>query len=196
MSASRIRLGRAVALSAIAASFLCTACVLRGPSGMKRDLSSASGVELQREMGLTLGPTSLWIARHAGAFDDEDVELRGLRKIQVGVYRVLDDSVDEAPGMRLDRLEQRGWKPFVRVHEADEDAAVLVRESAGRVRSLVVVVAESDEWTIVRLEGDLDALLEDALELAFDKAGKPALYEASRRERGLEAAGQKPPSAS
>jgi hypothetical protein len=50
---------------------------------------------------------------------------------------------------------------------------------------MIVVVAESEEWVVVRLRGDLDRILEDTLRFAFDQADRPELYEKTREQRDL-----------
>ena len=58
------------------------------------------------------------------------------------------------------------------------------------MRGLLVVVAESDEWVIVKVKGNLDPILEQALAQAFDEVERPELYEKTREERGLEPLGE------
>ena len=50
---------------------------------------------------------------------------------------------------------------------------------------MLIVVAEEDEWVVVRMRGDLDRILEDAMRFAFDQAERPDLYEKTREERDL-----------
>jgi hypothetical protein len=66
------------------------ACVLRGPSGVRREVVQQTGVELDRELGLTLGRMTLAVARAVVKTEDEDeLPLREISKVQVGVYRVV-----------------------------------------------------------------------------------------------------------
>ena len=59
-------------------------------------------------------------------------------------------------------------------------------EEDARIRRLLLVVAEQDEWTVVRLKGKLDAFVEDAIRYAFDEADRPDLYATSARQPGWE----------
>ena len=49
----------------------------------------------------------------------------------------------------------------------------------------VDVVAEDEEWVVVRLYGDLDRILEDTMRFAFDQAERPDLYDKTREDRDL-----------
>lgn len=53
------------------------------------------------------------------------------------------------------------------------------------IRGMLVVVAERDEWVVVRMRGDLDRVLEDTLRFAFDQVDRPDLYDKTREEREL-----------
>lgn len=187
MNLTSHRLGRLVPALVLLAVLGSTSCVLRGPGGMRRELSAAAGVELEREMGLTLGRTSTWLARKILKWSGEtEVSLRGLRKVQVGIYEVrgLRPGVDERATLSLDDLPD--WTPLVQVHEDDGDVFVLTQEDDAHIRRMLVVVAENDEWVIVKLWGKLDRILEDAMRMAFEEVDRPDLYDATRRERGLD----------
>ena len=54
------------------------------------------------------------------------------------------------------------------------------------IRHMVVVVAEEDEWVLVRLKGNLTRIIESAMEFAFDEMERPDLYTRTREERGLD----------
>jgi hypothetical protein len=69
---------------------------------------------------------------------------------------------------------------------------VLVREKKESVRAMLVVVAEPDEWVLVRVFGHLDDTLEQAMTMAFDEVERPDLYARTRRERGLDTPAEAP----
>jgi hypothetical protein len=142
--------------------------MLRGPADLRRDLARDNGVELDREIGLRLGRCSLAIARRV-LRDEKEIPLQGVRRIEVGVYRVLD------PGTGPNELQLAGWETVVRVREQDAYVHVLAREREERLTRLAVVVAEPEEWVLVRVSGDLEHLLEPTLELALEQGGRPAL---------------------
>jgi hypothetical protein len=75
----------------------------------------------------------------------------------------------------------------VRVQDEGEQVFVMVRpgETPEQIREMLVVVAEDEEWVIVRLYGDLDRIIEDTMRFAFDQADRPDLYDKTREERDL-----------
>jgi hypothetical protein len=182
--------GRNVVIPAILiALLLCPACVtLRGPEDVRRDISSATGVRFEREMGLTIKRSGMWLARWGlRVSGEDDISLRGIKRVEVGIYLPKKRHEGAAPG-RLDMSQFEGWSPIVRVHEEDEEALVMVRVRKGEIRGMLVVVSEPDELVLVRMKGRLDRILEEAMSEAFDQADRPDLYEKSREERGLEPA--------
>jgi len=175
-----------LALAAAALGLLSSSCVrLIGPEDVRLALSDQAGVKLRQETGLTVTRSGLWLARQF--VDEQEVPLRGLRRVEVGVY--------EVEGLRRGRLEPapldpayfKDWTPVVRVREDGEEVLVLLREKDDHVRSLLVVVTEPEEWVLVRMRGRLDGLIEQALRMAFDEVERPDLYAKTRRERGLDA---------
>ena len=153
---------------------------LHGPGDLKRELSEQAGVELDKEFGITVTRSGLWLARQAMKIaedEDEIPSLKGLRKVQVGVYTVegLRPDVEEAVPVHL--AVPDGWERLARVHEPGEDVIVAVRiDEDGEIRRMLVVVAEEDEWVLVKLKGRLSTFLENAMEFAFDEADRPELF--------------------
>ena len=175
-----------LALAVAALGLLTVSCVrLIGPEDVRQDLSDQAGVKLRQETGFTVTRSGLWLARQF--VDDDEIPLRGLRRVEVGVY--------EVQGLRHGRLEPapidpsyfEDWTPVVRLREDGEEVFVLLREKDDHVRSMLVVVTEPDEWVLVRLRGRLDDLIEQAMRMAFDEVERPDLYAKTRRERGLDA---------
>jgi hypothetical protein len=164
-----------------------TGCVtLRGPEDVRRGITDATGVRFEREMGLTVKRSGMWLARWGMRIAGEDeISLRGLRRVEVGIYLPKNPG-DGAASARLEMSQFDGWSPLVRVHEEGEEALVLVRERDGEVRGMLVVVSEPEELVVVRMKGKLDRILEEAMSEAFDQAERPDLYEKSREERGLD----------
>ena len=70
--------------------------------------------------------------------------------------------------------------PVVRVHEPGEDVMVLFKEKDDVVRALLVVVAESDEWVLVRIRGKLDQVMEQHPEIPFSRI---PVYEADTKDQ-------------
>ena len=170
-------------------ALLGTGCVtLHGPEEIRRDLSDEVGVKLGHEFSITVNRGGMWMARTGmkWAGEADEVDLRGIHHVDVGIYNVEGLRKGfEAPGaIHPDLFE--GWEPLARVQEEGENVLVLTREKRGGIRGLLVVVAESDEWVIVKVKGNLDQVIEQALAQAFDEMERPELYDKTREERGLE----------
>jgi hypothetical protein len=170
----------------LAAPLLAGACVrFHGPEDMRAELSQAAGVELEREMGVTVTRSGMALARWAMK-DEDEISLKGVRRLEVGVYHVtgpLDASVEPSP---LEPPDLEGWQLVLSFHGPSEDVFMLAREIKGEVRNLFLVVAEPEEWVLIRLKGKLDAIFEDAVLMAFEEAGRGDLYTKAEREPGWE----------
>ncbi len=167
------RIGWLLTLACLATA---TSCIrFHGPEDLRHDLARAAGVKLEREMGLTLTRTGVMLVRWATS--EEHIPLRGVRRVEVGVYQVqgLRRGVEDRRSINPPELP--GWENVVRVRDDNEDVFVLVREEEGEIRGLLIVVAEEDEWVLVRIRGKLQRTLESVMELAFDRAERPDLYE-------------------
>ena len=116
-------------------------CVrLHGPEDISRSLSSAAGVDLRRELGVTVTRSGLWLAKKSLKWSDEDeISLRGLKRLEVGVYEVVGEEVDGREALRLDRLPE-SWTPWLRVAEGGEEVVVLVRRerAASEIRRMLI----------------------------------------------------------
>lgn len=175
-------------LSALAVGSL--GCIrFSGPEELRQDLSDASGVKLRQETGFTITRSGMWLARKALKMaDEEEIDLRGVKRVELGIYEVkgLRRGREERVPLSLDDMPA-GWTVLARVHDAGEDVFVMIQDRDGEIRQMLVVVAEEDEWVLVRLKGKLQPVIESALQMAFDQSDRPELYEATRRERGLDA---------
>jgi hypothetical protein len=113
----------------------------------------------QRELGLSLGPLPLALARFVMA-DDEEIGaiLQELRAVRVYVYDVTRDSESVARHLREVQADliADGWLPLVTVKDGTEQVAVLLRAGEeGRNRGLAVIVHDSTETVLVNLIGNV-----------------------------------------
>lgn len=188
-------LGVLLAVAVAAPSF---GCVLRGPSGIHREIANGTGAAYEREFGVTIGPLGMAIARWGMRMaeehgDEEVVSLRGIRKVQVGVYHVKPGTWKNPRKTFAPKL-LRDWEPVVHLRDDGEDVHVLLRSERDSIRAMLVVVSEEDELVIVKLRGRLDELLRDALELGLDHADRGDRFEeAAERLEDHEAAGSTTP---
>jgi len=146
------------------------ACIgFRGPEDLRRDLVQATGVELDRTTGVTVGRMGVAMVRWFTP--EKEIPLKGVHKVQVGVYDVVGAAERGIPDYPL--IDD--WDPLVRIHDEDEDIFVLIRQDEKRIRAMLVVVADTDEWVLVRLKGNLDRVVESAMRMAFEQAKRPEL---------------------
>ena len=114
----------------------------------------------EREMVLSLGPVSLFALRLFSGLAPEEVPLRDLRRVKVGVYR----AEGLPPLQRFDpaqvrRLQRQGWTVAVRTREADAATWVLYRARRGTVRDVYVLALDDEELVLTRLSGRFDRIL-------------------------------------
>ena len=163
-----------------------------GPGGLKREVSASAGVDLDREFGITVTRSGIWLARKILRWTDADHDmppLKGLRRVSVGVYRVDEDRRGVRQARRIDAELFSDWDSIVRMHDGDESIYVLTRPNrkGEGIKHMMVIVADSDEWVLVKMKGRLDRILEDAIAFGFDQADRPDLYERTRERRHREA---------
>lgn len=165
----------AILLAAVAFS----GCWFHGPSEIRDEISLSTGTEYETELGLTLGRTSMAITKIGldTSEDENDHSLKGVRKLQVGVYHPKGSFASTKKESRLSAESFENWSPLVRMIEDGENVLVLVREKKSHIREMLVIVEEPDELVVVRMKGKLDHLLDDAMELGFDQADRPELFE-------------------
>ena len=167
MSLSKRMVAMAVAAMICGLSVGCVG--FRGPADIKRDVERRTASDLDREFGISIYPASMvfvrWAVRHADK--DDAVSLRGVKKVQVGVYVRADE------GVRLDRhlvpSDFPDLTPMVQVREDDERVLVMAEIRDERMRRMIVVVDDLDEVVIVRVKGDLDDMIEDTIRMALDQ---------------------------
>ena len=152
-------------------------CWFHGPGEIRREISRTTGTEYSTELGLTLGRTSMAIARFGLDIADEEPEfsLEGVRKIQIGIYHPLEDAEQGPARGPLGAESFQEWDPLVRMLANGETVLVLVREKDARIRDMLVIVDDQSELVVVRLKGKLDRILRQAMELGFDQADRPDL---------------------
>jgi len=163
-------------LSMVVCLATCVSCIwLHGPEDLRHDLADSAGVDLHRETGVTVGRLGLAIARMVTK--EDEIPLKGVRKVEVGVYEVVGTRRGVPEPRPVQMPEMPGYEPVVHVHEEGEDVFVMIKIEEEQIRRMLVIVAEQDEWVLVRIRGKLNRILEQAMEMAFEQADKPELYE-------------------
>lgn len=136
---------------------------------IRNDVASALEVSFDREFVIVIGPRTFhglgWFARR---IPDSRTRMAGdllahVDRIKVGVYRAAGPAGRGLTVSDLPRLRDSDWQVAVRTREDDASVWVMYRERHTFVRDMLVLSLEGDELVIVRLEGRLDALLEQAV---------------------------------
>jgi len=150
-----------VALSVLAA--LGTGCVsFSGPNDVRRAIAKQQNVQLEEEMGVTVGPVGIFLANTlAGAY--LPISIDGIDWVSFGEYTVSRNEPSAEPICMRD-LELPGWQRIARICEPSEEVIVMVSAGDGPLRKMLVVMREGDEMQIVRAEGDLERIIDRVLE--------------------------------
>jgi len=121
--------------------------------------------EAIESVSVTIGPFTLWLARHLiGSHDPDSAAvkklLQGLHKVQVRSFQFKSDHVYEPAqlqGLRR-QLTAPGWHQMVEVRDHAEGADVDIYYALdGRtVAGLAILAAEPREFTVVNISGTID----------------------------------------
>jgi hypothetical protein len=83
-------------------------------------------------------------------------DLKAIR-VQIVPLKGLDgEKIHARIGQAVRWLEDKGWKPAVRVRENSEETYIYTKEVAGQVVGLTVLSLESDEAALINIVGRLD----------------------------------------
>lgn len=188
-----------LSVPALALALAAGGCIMpfNGPAGARRDVQRITGREYDCTFAVTVGRSGLalvrWATKDSG---DEEFPLKGLRKVEVGVYEVRDTAGGVPEGAELTAAPWIGWTPIVEMHPEDRENVLVLAEtrSDGSTRRLLFVVESDDELVIVRLKGRLDRFIEEAIRFAFQEADRPDLIAPSLEEyrRGSGTGGEAP----
>ncbi len=149
-----------------------TGCVYTNEiSRTKRDIETYTDADFEAGVVVSLGPSLFQTAGWLTKFVDEDeVQMAGrmvygIRRIKAGVYPTSHvPEFDELDIPDLNRFKKRGWKPALKIEDDEEVAWLLYREKRRRVRDLFVISLTENELVLARIQGNLDELLNYALE--------------------------------
>ncbi len=168
-------------------------CIMpfNGPGGVRRDVQEATGREYDRTFALTIGRSGLALIRWAVHDEgDEPLPLEGLRKVELGVYKVrhCPGEVERQPVLAASSWP--GWRPVVEMHGEEGENVLVLAEAGGggSTERLLLVVENQEELIVVRLSGSLDEFIEQAMRYALEQADRrelidPSIEEYRRKER-------------
>jgi len=192
--ARKSRILRAVLL--VAKAFLITGCIIpfNGPGDIKRDVQHTTGNDLDMDFGVTVGRSGMAFARWIAGKSDEQIPLEGIKKVELGVYEV----IDPTPGERraINSLQWPGWIPVVEIYgeedgldaaasddgESDDgsaDVLILFQYDEGQLERMLMLIEEDDDdrLVIVRISGKLNQLIEQVIAYGLEESDHPELID-------------------
>jgi hypothetical protein len=140
-------------------------------SSLERDFARMNPeLSLRRNFVLNIGPGTMHLLeRAAGAYDGQqpvDISdyLGDIDRVKVGIYdiRTRDRRDDFSPSISLPQRD--GWSPVVVVRDGTDATSIHYRETGRAVRDLLIINASTDQFVVVRLQGNLGRLLLRALD--------------------------------
>ncbi len=167
-------LGRATRLLFLAVGALSLVGCVAGAPAIDDEVGAAEWelrpMRLHAETELHFGRTALGLVSSLASFaDDPDIDhfvamLRDVDAVHLGVYEIDGSAAgagiptDFGPGWRAE-LADLGWRVVVHARDRDESQWVLIRD----LDELLLVQREDDELVVVKVEGDLGAILDTAI---------------------------------
>jgi hypothetical protein len=135
---------------------------------IKKEISPA---KIKTKFKFAFGPISLSTARFIANFTHDGQEaskyLKEIQRVQVGVYEI--HETEKSSQLRIPRkveqkLEKLGWEMFIRVKEKDKHVNLFYKQINKHVSGLYVIVLEADEMVIVEVLGNLEQIIEQAIQ--------------------------------
>ena len=167
------RTGTVCGLVICLAAIMTTGCVFT--PGLDRIQRIVAGeiepASMKTEVKLNLGPVAMSAARFICRLGDVEEEaldyLRYIDHVEVNVQKI--SGLSSLSGIRwpaeLDqRLEREGWEILVRAREDNEIVLVLYKPRGQTIRSMFVLVLDTEELVLVKIDGELDTLVMEAIE--------------------------------
>jgi hypothetical protein len=128
-------------------------------SDLRKEITLRTGVRLEPEFGMKLGRLSMKIAKMGVrmAHDDDMPSLKGISKLEIGVYNVV--GREDPPADRLHSIRLEGWETLVRVRDGNERVQVLYQPEGDKIHALLVLVLDDEEFVVVRVRGKIHKFL-------------------------------------
>lgn len=155
------------------------ATTIRTPEDVRQFAGTARGVEYSRESGFQVGEGLTTLLRTAlSASSVETAALVGaIDELEVATYRTEAWTLPQK-AVALQASDFSGWDPLVTMQtEREENFLALGRGRGDSIRHLLLVVDGGAKLTVVRVEGYLDEVVEQAMKFALDRAERPDLID-------------------
>lgn len=81
----------------------------------------------------------------------------------------MEDECDKPSGLNLktevyDKLDKSVYKEMLTVKQTDEDVVIMIKESEGRIKEMLVIVGGADNNALIQIKGDM--LLSELADMA------------------------------
>lgn len=159
------------------------ATTLRTPEDVRQYAGIARGVEYTRESGFQVGEGLTTLVRTALSASSVETPalVDAIDELEVATYRTEAWTLPQKPVV-LQPSDFSGWDPLVTMQtERSENFLALGRGRGDSIRHLLLVVDGGAKLTVVRVEGYLDDVVEQAMKFALDRAERPDLIDGAER---------------
>ncbi len=156
--------------------FLATGCIYsREISHTKRAIERSNpGLDLDREIVVSLGPMSLGFTRLIASLipaDDEEFDqargyIKYIKRVKVGVYNINFNGDQYALNLPEEILEDHlgyGWDQLAKVRDNGEQVWVFYRSQGDEITELYTVVNDGEQLVVAKIKGDFTRLIERAV---------------------------------
>lgn len=171
-------------------SFLCCSLFLAGgcatsfsAGAVRSEIARQTGADPQKMFELNVGRMTMSLAKRVTGATGRDLPLSGLTRFELAVYDLPPSVVSGTAALDFTTMPVRGWEPTVRYRDGAKSGMVLVRGSGDTIGDVVLLFADEEDATYVRLQGTLPKELPAALGEAVS-SGRAGDVEAELRELG------------
>jgi hypothetical protein len=127
--------------------------------------------QVEKKFKLRVGPMMIlaaqFISQRATDMPEIAEYLGEIKNVQIGIYDVKREgpSVPLAIPAEADQgLMERGWEPFVRVRDREQQVTLFYKAINDRISGVYAVVLAEDKLVVVEVQGKLDKLIEKAIQ--------------------------------
>ncbi|PID56959.1 MAG: hypothetical protein CR986_09790 [Ignavibacteriae bacterium] len=129
--------------------------------------------DFKKEFEFSVGPVGFFIVNQFVRFSDTDAKenieqiLNKVNNIHIGIYNRLSNSSKLSFGLFKELSKSvinESWKPIIKTVSKNELVGIFIKElDADHIRELFVVTLSSEELVLVKLEGNIGAIIDQVI---------------------------------
>jgi len=126
--------------------------------------------KLDHTSSICLGPISMVLVRAIAAESEEDDEtldiLKCISRVNVSIYSTKIDQKNLTPDCVqhvVSNFRADGWELFIKARDHEELALMFYKQKRADITALSVVALSTDEVVVLELAGDLNRIIETAM---------------------------------